>query len=159
MRVLVRSALVVLVLIGCVSCDQVSKMTAREYLPGTGVHSYLDDTFRLEYAQNPGSFLSFGDSLPASVRYTAFTLGVGVLVAAILGWAVLSRRLAWPQRLALVAIGASGASNLIDRIRFDGVVTDFLNVGIGSLRTGIFNVADVIVMIGAVCLLFAWRRR
>jgi len=39
------------------------------------------------------------------------------------------------------------------------VVTDFLNVGIGSLRTGIFNVADVIVMIGAVCLLFAWRRR
>ncbi len=158
MRVFARSALIILVLIGCVSCDQVSKMTAREYLPGTGVHSYLGDMFRLEYVENPGSFLSLGDSLPASVRYAAFTVGVGVLVAALLAWAVLSRRLAWPQRLALVAIGASGASNLIDRIRFDGVVTDFLNLGIGSLRTGIFNVADVIVMTGAVCLLFAWRR-
>jgi signal peptidase II len=159
MRILARSALIVLVLIGCVSCDQVSKMTAREYLPGTGVHSYLGDTFRLEYAENPGSFLGFGDSFPARVRYAAFTLGVGVLVAAILAWAISSRRLAWPQRLALVAIGASGTSNLIDRIRFDGVVTDFLNVGIGSLRTGIFNVADAIVMMGAICLLFAWRRR
>jgi signal peptidase II len=159
MRLLARSALIVLVLIGCVSCDQVSKMTAREYLPGTGVHSYLGDTFRLEYAENPGSFLSLGDSLPSSVRYAAFTVGVGVFVAALLAWAVLSPRLAWPERLALVAIGASGASNLIDRIRYDGMVTDFLNVGIGSLRTGIFNVADAIVMMGAICLLFAWRRR
>jgi signal peptidase II len=159
MRVLGRYALILLVLTGCVSCDQVSKMTARAYLPGTGVHSYLGDTVRLEYAENPGSFLSLGDSLPPSVRYAAFTVGVGVLVAALLAWAVLSPRLAWPQRLALVAIGASGASNLIDRIRHDGAVTDFLNVGIGSLRTGIFNVADVIVMMSAVCLLFAWRHR
>jgi signal peptidase II len=159
MRLLSRYALMLLVLIGCVSCDQVSKMTAREYLPGTGVHSYLGDTFRLEYAQNAGSFLSLGDSLPSGVRYAAFTVGVGVLVAALLAWAVLSPRLVWPQRLALVAIGASGASNLIDRIRYDGVVTDFLNLGIGSLRTGIFNVADVIVMMSAVCLLFAWRHR
>jgi signal peptidase II len=159
MRVLARCALFVLVLVGCVSCDQVSKMTAREYLPGTGVHSYLGDTFRLEYAENPGSFLSFGESLPTTIRFAAFTVGVGVLVSAVLSWAVLSTRLALPQRLALVAIGASGASNLIDRIRYDGVVTDFLNVGIGPLRTGIFNVADVIVMISAICLLFAWRRR
>lgn len=159
MRALTRCALIILVLIGCVSCDQVSKMTARAYLPGTGVHSYVGDTFRLEYAENPGAFLSLGDSLPSNVRYAAFTVGVGVLVAVLLGCAVLSPRLAWPQRLALVAIGASGTSNLIDRIRYDGVVTDFLNVGIGSLRTGIFNVADAIVMIGAICLLFAWRRR
>jgi signal peptidase II len=27
---------------------------------------------------------------------------------------------------------------------------DFLNVGVGSLRTGIFNVADVAVLLGAV---------
>jgi signal peptidase II len=28
-------------------------------------------------------------------------------------------------------------------------VIDFMNVGIGSWRTGIFNVADVAIMIGA----------
>jgi signal peptidase II len=43
---------------------------------------------------------------------------------------------------------AGGASNLLDRITY-GVVIDFMNVGVGSLRTGIFKVADVAVMVGA----------
>jgi signal peptidase II len=34
-------------------------------------------------------------------------------------------------------------------------VIDFLNVGIGSLRTGIFNVADMAIMLGVFLLLFA----
>jgi signal peptidase II len=42
-------------------------------------------------------------------------------------------------------------SNLIDRIAV-GSVIDFLNVGVGSLRTGIFNLADVAIMAGAGCL-------
>jgi len=42
-----------------------------------------------------------------------------------------------------------GASNLIDRAS-RGHVVDFLNLGVGSLRTGIFNVADVAVLLGAV---------
>jgi signal peptidase II len=43
---------------------------------------------------------------------------------------------------------AGGASNLVDRIIY-GMVIDFMNVGIGSLRTGIFNVADMAIMLGA----------
>jgi len=38
---------------------------------------------------------------------------------------------------------------------FNGHVTDFLNVGIGSLRTGIFNIADVVGLLGFAVLLFA----
>jgi signal peptidase II len=33
-------------------------------------------------------------------------------------------------------------------------VTDFINVGIGPLRTGIFNVADVAIMLGAALVAF-----
>ena len=58
MRVLIRSAVIAFVLVCCVGCDQVSKTEARVYLPGTGIHSYLGDTFRLQYAENPGAFLS-----------------------------------------------------------------------------------------------------
>ena len=50
----------------------------------------------------------------------------------------------------LLLAGAVG--NLIDRIRLDGLVIDFLNLGIGPLRTGIFNVADMAIMAGAVLL-------
>jgi signal peptidase II len=155
MKIFSRSALIALVVFGCVGCDQVSKMAAREYLAGTGVHSYLGDTFRLEYAENPGAFLSLGASLPSTVRYIVFTVGVGVLVATLLTWAIVSSRLAWSQRLAVVAISAGGAANLIDRIRFHGAVTDFLNLGLGSLRTGIFNVADALLMVGVSVYLLA----
>ena len=159
MNTLTRCALVALVLVGCVGCDQVSKTAARAYLPGTGVHSYLSDTLRLEYAQNPGAFLSLGEYLPPAVRYDSLVIGVGVFVVALLAWATVAARLTGLQRVAIAAIGAGGASNLIDRVRFDGVVTDFLNVGFGSLRTGIFNVADTIVMLGALVLVISLRAR
>ena len=46
-------------------------------------------------------------------------------------------------------IAPPAASNWFDRL-VRGSVLDFLNVGIGSIRTCVFNVADVAIMIGAV---------
>ena len=54
----------------------------------------------------------------------------------------------------IACICAGGLGNLIDRVGQDGYVTDFLNVGVGSVRTGIFNVADLILMLGMAALLF-----
>jgi len=47
---------------------------------------------------------------------------------------------------------AGGVSNLIDRVRFGGTVVDFLNLGVRDLRTGIFNVADMLILTGAAIL-------
>ncbi|HEX8522706.1 MAG TPA: signal peptidase II, partial [Tepidisphaeraceae bacterium] len=59
----------------------------------------------------------------------------------------------------LTLVAAGGVSNLADRIAH-GSVIDFLNVGIGSLRTGIFNLADMAIMAGmAMLLLWAHRQR
>lgn len=49
---------------------------------------------------------------------------------------------------------SGGLGNLLDRIMNDGRVIDFMNLGIGPLRTGIFNVADVCITIGVVLLIF-----
>jgi signal peptidase II len=49
--------------------------------------------------------------------------------------------------LALVCGGAIG--NLIDRIRWNRGVVDFLDVGVGGTRWPTFNVADMAVSIGA----------
>ena len=46
---------------------------------------------------------------------------------------------------------------MIDRLLYDGRVTDFLNVGIGSLRTGIFNLADMAILAGALLLVLKMR--
>jgi signal peptidase II len=156
MRILQRCGLVALVLAGCVGCDQLSKSLAREYLAGTGIHSYLGDVFRLEFALNQGAFLSLGDPLSPAARYDSFTIAVSALVIALLAWALLSGHLGWLQRVALACVGGAGLSNVIDRIRFDGAVTDFLNFGLGPIRTGIFNVADAILMVGVIVLLKTW---
>jgi len=121
-------------------------------LAGGGSRSYLSDTVRLEYAENTGGFLSLGESLPAWARRSLFAYGTGVLLV---GLVVLAIRQRWTGAVLAGAclIWAGGASNLVDRLA-RGSVVDFLNVGIGPLRTGIFNIADLAVAIGIV-LLFA----
>ena len=63
-----RYSLVLLVLV-CVGCDQVTKAVARSSLPRYHRFSYLGDTVRLEYTENPGAFLSLGADLSPSVRF------------------------------------------------------------------------------------------
>jgi signal peptidase II len=40
-----------------------------------------------------------------------------------------------------------------------GSVVDFLNVGIGPVRTGVFNVADMAIMLGAVLMVLGELQR
>ena len=54
----------------------------------------------------------------------------------------------------LVTIIGGGFGNIIDRIIYNFSVIDFLNFGIGSLRTGILNVADLSITFGAVFFIF-----
>jgi signal peptidase II len=53
---------------------------------------------------------------------------------------------------------AGGVSNLLDGIAY-GKVIDFMNVGLGPVRTGIFNVADVAIMLAATLVVFAGSSR
>jgi len=54
--------------------------------------------------------------------------------------------------VALVSSGALG--NLIDRVRHEYGVVDFIDVGIGASRWPTFNIADMAVSTGAI--LLAW---
>jgi signal peptidase II len=145
-RIGVRLVLL-LAIVTTIGCDRVTKHVAIATLSESAPRSFLADTFRLEYAQNTGAFLGLGADWPPAIRAVAFGMANGLLL---LAFAVVARRARWPNR-ALVGVAllvAGGASNLLDRLAY-GMVIDFMNVGIGSLRTGIFNVADVAIMIGA----------
>jgi len=45
-----------------------------------------------------------------------------------------------------------GIGNMFDRYLY-GSVTDFLHIDLGWLRTGVFNMADVSVMVGTALIL------
>src|SRR5712671_1915611 len=140
-----RIVLLVAVL-STIGCDRVTKHAAATMLSGAPGRSYLGDTVRLEYAENPGGFLSLGANLPPVARTAFFTVATGLMLFALVIFAV-RRRFAGMPALGLTLFAAGGASNWIDRI-VRGSVVDFLNVGVGSVRTGVFIVADVAIMVG-----------
>lgn len=141
-----------------IGCDRLSKRIATRELSGGPRRSYLSDTFRLDYVENPGAFLSLGASLPARVRTP---LLAGTTAALLLGLGAVLVRRRFPSSLGTLGLSlvwAGGVSNLVDRIG-SGRVVDFLNVGIGPLRTGIFNVADVAIMLGLTLAILDERRQ
>lgn len=154
----VRLTFLSLVVLSSVGCDQLTKSAAEQSLRGNPPLSFLGGSFRLLYAENPGAFLGLGGALPESWRFALLVLGATLVVA---GAAfVLVRR--WDAPLPAVTAGAlivaGGIGNLIDRFGNEGRVVDFLHMRLGPLETGVFNVADVQLMVGA-GLLILWSLR
>lgn len=140
------------ILVSCIGCDQATKHLATQTLQNVEPRSYLANTVRLEYALNPGGFLSLGSTLSDTGRQWLF---IGFNVAGMLGLAgylIFNRQMSLAVFVPAVMILAGGIGNLIDRISNHGLVTDFINLGIGPVRTGIFNVADMAVTFGVVAL-------
>ncbi|HUF48624.1 MAG TPA: signal peptidase II [Vicinamibacterales bacterium] len=148
--------LLAFIVVATIGCDRVTKHVAMQTIAGGPERSYWGDTIRVVYVENTGGFLSLGASLPPTVRRALFTVGSGALLLGLVGVAIRQRWHGW----ALVGVTlfvAGGASNWIDRVA-RGSVVDFLNVGVGPIRTGIFNVADVAIMAGAVLVIVGASR-
>jgi signal peptidase II len=143
--------LVLLTIVACVGCDQSTKAVARLHLAERPALSFAGGTLRLQYAENKGAFLSLGSSLPEGARLAIFIGGVAAVLAALLLCAVGARNSTTVVALSLICAG--GLSNLLDRIAYGGYVIDFINLGIGRLRTGVFNVADLAISIGILLLM------
>jgi signal peptidase II len=149
--------LALLVTIGAtIACDRVTKQVAQATLAGSPRLSFLADTVRLEYAENTGGFLGLGGDWSHATRVILLTVATGLLLAVAAGMAF-HARLTGSRLVGLTLFVTGGACNWADRM-MRGSVTDFLNVGIGSVRTGIFNVADMAIMLGAALLLYSELR-
>jgi signal peptidase II len=136
----------ILTLVTTVGCDRVTKHVATNILAGSEGRSFLSDSLRLSYVENTGGFLSLGAGLPRTARTAVFTLATGLML---LGAAAMGIRFRWSgwRAFGLTLFVAGGLSNWLDRA-LRGSVVDFVNVGVGPLRTGVFNVADVAILLG-----------
>lgn len=153
-----RLFLATALLLGCIGCDRITKNYATQSLQGEPPISVCADTVRLCFALNPGGFLSVGSQLPDEIRRQSFiVLNVGLMFGLAL-FLLFKRDLPLSFFMALILVLSGGIGNLIDRLWNNGLVTDFINLGIGPLRTGIFNVADVALMLGAAGIAYhSWR--
>ncbi len=116
--------------------DQLTKAFASAHLvPGEPV-PVLGNFLRLTLVHNTGAAFGLfpGSRLPFIL---VSVLAIAVVLYVLLGW---------------ILGGALG--NLLDRIRW-GRVVDFIDVGIGTVRWPVFNVADSAVTLGVI--LLAWN--
>jgi signal peptidase II len=135
--------------------DLITKIIAEATLLRTPGVAVLGDWFQLRLVYNPGA--AFGLHLGPYSRWIFLT--VAIIAVFVL------RRMSQTsplgdafRQLALGLVAGGAAGNLIDRIRSERGVVDFLDVGIGALRWPTFNVADIAVSCGAIALVISmWR--
>jgi signal peptidase II len=139
-----------------IGCDQVTKDIAKHKLVEGMYTSYLHDTVRLIYVQNTGAALNLGDSLPPQLSFWLLSIFPLIVLCYLFVYAIRNAKTMEPiKMLSFCLIFAGGIGNIIDRILFDRHVTDFMNIGFGNIRTGIFNFADVCVTSGVIGLLIS----
>jgi signal peptidase II len=161
-----RILLVAVIVVTGVALDHLTKLLAIHLLQDRAPIAfpaawYPDDLFRLCFATNKGAFLSLGGNLSDSLRLILLTGVNAVILVAIAGY-LASKKYRHPLLvISLALVLAGGLGNLLDRIFREGrVVVDFMNMGIRigpiSLRTGIFNIADLAI-VGGLILLIAYE--
>lgn len=149
-----KAILAIPVFLVVVILDQITKLVAEATLAATP-RPVFGEWFRFALVYNPGA--AFGLHLGPYSRWIFMALTVGALY-------ILQRLYRQTDdtdhrrvlAISLVAAGAVG--NVIDRIRSDYGVVDFLDIGIGIHRWPTFNVADIAVSGGAFLLaLVLWH--
>lgn len=143
------------VLVACVGCEHAAKQVAAQLLAeGRGL-SLLGGIVQLQLVANPGAFLSLGAELPEALRHFVL-IGLVPLALLLVSWLVWrSPGASRAQAVALGLVAGGGLANWLDRVADDGAVTDYVSLGLGALRTGIFNLADVAIVAGVLLLLRA----
>ncbi len=141
-----RLSLLIYFVAATIVTDQCSKVFVREHLPLGLPNFYLGGLLRIEHSENTGAFLSLGAGLSESMRFWIFIVitGAFLVVAGIYLYKTSQTKLA---AIATGLVVGGGIGNLIDR-SMQGPVTDFMLLGLGPLKTGIFNFADLYIVIG-----------
>jgi len=139
-----------LVLLSTAGCDQATKHLARTELTPWRSTPLAGGFIEFTLAENPGTFLSLGASLPEPIRHGLLTIGIGIGLTCLLAYLVRAATLRWTSFLALTLVWAGGMSNLVDRFARKGLVTDFILLRVGPIHTGIFNVADLAIVAGLI---------
>ena len=136
------------------AADRSLKLISIERLLGREPIDLLWGTVRLVYQENHGGMLSLGAALPESIRFLFFTVLVALLLAILLVVVLVKPSLRATDAIAAACIVGGGLGNVIDRVIYNGAVVDYITMGIGSLRTGVFNLADFAIIVGAAVYLF-----
>jgi signal peptidase II len=123
-----------------------------------------DAFFTWTHIYNEGAFLSMGGTWPPMVRLIFLTILPGILLLGVMVFMLRSDKVRVLEAVTFALIAAGGLGNIIDRVMAGRVVDfmfmnlDIFNQGWGWAKTGIFNVADLYIVIGVLLYVIAATR-
>ena len=145
--------LILVVLVSNVGCDQVSKAIARNALSANQSVSFVNDHITLMKVENRGAFLSIGSALPVFLRIILLNI-LPLAILGLAGFYVFTKtNLSRLTTIGTCFVIGGGLGNLYDRMMY-GSVTDFLHIDFVIFQTGVFNLADVSIMMGMFVIVF-----
>lgn len=147
-----RTLLIVVILASNIGCDQVTKKIVRQNISYHEQIVLIEDHLTLTKTENEGAFLGFGDTLPEPLRIMVLTILPLLLIGISLIYLLKKNNLSNLIILGACFMIGGGIGNIFDRIMY-GSVTDFLHIDFVLFQTGIFNMADVSIMVGAFLIL------
>jgi len=149
-----------IVIIVLIICDKITKDIAKDKLMNKDAVSLIYGTVKFDYVENTGAFLSLGDDLPVWAGISIFIVLPMAFLLFLLGYTIKkSNETGVFKLICLALIIAGGLGNVIDRMLYNMHVSDFMIFGIGALRTGVVNMADIYVTFGIIAFLFSFRKK
>jgi len=146
-----RFSLIVFLILN-IAVDQISKFIVRLEISDYEHIALIKNIFTLTKVENSGAFLSLGDNMPYIFRLIILT-GLPLLFLGYGLYYLFSKpNLPGSMQIALCFLIGGGIGNLYDRI-VHGSVTDFMHLDFHIFQTGVFNFADIFIMIGVGILL------
>lgn len=123
-----------------------------------GVRGQIDlitDYFQLIWVENKGAFLGMGSDMNPTLKLIFLLILPTLVLGYVIYYIVKTKELDRLSLIAFCCIVGGGIANVFDRIVY-GQVTDFFFIRItDTIKTGIFNVADLSVTTGMIMLLFS----
>lgn len=150
-----RAVLVFTLIILNIGCDQVSKKMVRDQVEPRTTTEIIGEKFILTNVENTGAFLGMGSDLNPTIKTILLLILPVIILILVLHYLLTKKDLDNLTIIGLSFIIGGGIGNLYDRILY-GQVTDFFHIDLGGVfRTGVFNMADVSVMVGMGLILLA----
>lgn len=147
MKRIPRVALVLIIVLSNIGCDQVTKKMARNQIEYNETIEVIGKNLVLTKVENKGAFLGMGSSLSPTLRSILLLILPSAVMLALLIYLLKYKEITQISVVALSFIVGGGIGNIYDRIVY-GSVTDMLYIDLEFAHTGIFNLADVSVMVG-----------
>ncbi len=144
---LIKEVTFFLVALAVIALDQISKFFVRTNM-SLGQSIPEEGFFMITYATNKGG--AFGIFANQAFLITIIAIAGIVTILIYVRYSPLNRM---PVRIALGLLLGGTAGNLIDRLSV-GRVVDFIDIGFGQYRWPTFNLADSVIVVSMIILVY-----